>query len=306
MTRHFFLRGEGGFDILTVSYQFSGGRGDVRRDKLRTDRRKEGTALEGERGDLGPLLLEQLREQMNNLSASIQLLSPVVREKGGEKYDPYLAILNQSLYRILRMLGNVEFLELEEWDRPDRRKGSLDLAGLCRELAAQVGPLAELVKVSFSYEEEKGSLLTLGDSRLLRRMLLELISNALKAAGPGGRAGLRLAVHRDRAVLTVWDDGPGLPPPDQAPAGPLERPAGLGLGLRVARRAAEAHGGAIVFEQREDRGCRAVVSLPIRSPGREELRTPTMGWDGTGGFSDLLVGLASVLPHQAFLPDELE
>lgn len=306
MSRHFFLRGEGGFDILTLTYQFFGGSGTARRDKLGTDRRKEGTALDGERGDLGPLLLEQLREQMNNLTAAIQLLSPVVREKGGEQYDPYLAILNQSLYRIMRMLGNVEFLELEEWDRPELRQGSLDLAGLCRELAAQVTPLAELVEVSFSYEEEKGCLLTCGDSRLLRRLLLELISNALKAAGKGGRAGLRLATHQDRAVLTVWDDGPGLPPPNREPSGPLDRPSGLGLGLRVARRAAEAHGGAIVFEQREDRGCRAVVSLPIRTPGQGELRTPSMGWDPAGGFSDLLLELASVLPYQAFLPGELE
>ena len=52
----------------------------------------------------------------------------------------------------------------------------------------------------------------------------------------------------------------------------------------------------IVFEQREDRGCRAVVSLPIRTPGQVELRTPSMGWDPAGGFSDLLVELASVLP----------
>lgn len=263
--------------------------------------------MEGERGDLGPLLLEQLREQMNNVSASIQLLSPVVREKGGEKYDPYLAILNQSLYRILRMLGNVEFLELEEWDRPDRLEGSLDLAGLCRELAAQVASLAELVEVSFSYEEEKGSLLTRGDSRLLRRMLLELISNALKAAGPGGRAGLRLAVRQDRAVLTVWDDGPGL-----LPAQPMEkedllrRPEGLSLGLRVARRIASLHGGAIVFEQREDRGSRAVVSLPIRLPEGGILRTPGTDWDRSGGFSDLMVELSAVLPYEAFLPGDLE
>ena len=260
-----------------------------------------------ERGDLGPLLLEQLREQMNNLSASIQLLSPVVREKGGEKYDPYLAILNQSLYRIMRMLGNVEFLQLEEGDRPDRLQGSLDLAGLCRELAAQVTPLAELVGVSFSYEEEKGSLLTRGDSRLLRRMLLELISNALKAAGEGGRTGLRLAVRQDRAVLTVWDDGPGLPPPDSEPAGLLDRPSGLGLGLRVARRAAEAHGGVLVFEQREDRGSRAVVSLPIQPPeGGTVLRTPRADWDRSGGFSDLMVELSAVLPYEAFLPADLE
>ena len=87
----------------------------------------------------------------------------------------------------------------------------------------------------------------------------------------------------------------------------LHRPDGLGLGLRVARRIAALHGGAIVFEQREDRGSRAVVSLPIRPPeGGAVLRTPRTDWDRSGGFSDLMVELSAVLPYEAFLPADLE
>lgn len=264
--------------------------------------------MEAEQGDLGPLLVEQFREQMNNLAAAIQLLTPVVREKGGEQYDPYLAILHQSLYRMMRLLGNVEYLELDQCGGPELKMETLDLAGLCRELAEQAAPLTGLAGVTFHYEEETGSLLTQGDSRMLRRMLLGLIANAVKAAGKGGQAGLRLAVRKDRAVLTVWDDGPGLIPPQGGEdRGPLYRPDGPGLGLRVARSIAAAHGGAVVFQQQEDRGCRAVVSLPIRPPeGSRVLRTPSMGYDRGGGFSDLLVELAGVLPYQAFLPRELE
>lgn len=264
--------------------------------------------MDGGCEDLGPLLVEQLREQMNNLAAAIQLLTPVVREKGGEQYEPYLAILHQSLYRMLRMLGNVEYLQLDQCGGMEWRAETLDLAGLCRELAAQAAPLTEQAGVVLSYEEETGSLLTRGDSRMLRRMLLGLIANAVKAAGRGGQAGLRLAVRQGRAVLTVWDNGPGLVPPQPGEKdNPLYRPEGLGLGLRIARSIAAGHGGTIVFEQREDRGCRAVVSLPIRPPERGEvLRTPAMGYDGSGGFSDLLVELAGVLPYEAFLPRELE
>ena len=259
-----------------------------------------------EQGDLGPLLVEQFREQMNNLSAAIQLLTPVVREKGGEQYDPYLAILHQSLYRMMRTLGNVEYLQLDPGLQQETKMETLDLAGLCRDLTAQVSDLTELAGVSFAYEEETGSLLTQGNSRLLRRMLLGLIANAVKAAGKGGQAGLRLAVHKDRAALTVWDNGPGLAVPGGEKS-LLDRPDGLGLGLRVARSIAAAHGGTIVFEQREDRGCRAVVALPVRPPeGGTTLRTPGMGYDGSGGFSDLLVELAGVLPYEAFLPRDLE
>lgn len=255
--------------------------------------------------DLGLLLVEQFREQMNNLAAAAQLLTPVVREKAGPQYEPYLAILHQSLYRMMRMVGNLEFLQLPEEELP-AEQSSLDLAGLCRALCRQVEDLARQAGLTFSYEEETGSLITSGNDTLLRRMLLCLFSNAFKAAGQGGSAGLRLAVREGRAVLTVWDDGPGLRP-QEAEAGLLDRPDGLGLGLRVARRIAGLHGGAIVFEQREERGCRAVVSLPLTPP--EEgglLRTPRAGWDREGGFSDLMVELSAVLPYQAFLPADLE
>lgn len=259
--------------------------------------------MEREGDILNEMLLEQFREQMNNLAAAVQLLDPVVREKGGEQYEPYLSILYQSMYRMMRLLGNVEYLELSESGRLTLRTDTLDLAGLCRELAAQVAPLTELAGVRFTYEEEKGSLLLRGDSRLLRRMVLGLIANAVRAAGKGGRAGLRLAVREGRAVLTVWDDGKAAPAGD----GPLDRPAGPGLGLRVARSIAGAHGGAIVFQQQEERGTRAVVSLPIRPPEDSGLlRTPAGGMDRGGGFSDLLVELAGVLPYQAFSPRELD
>ncbi|WP_300268518.1 sensor histidine kinase, partial [uncultured Flavonifractor sp.] len=164
--------------------------------------------------DLGLLLVEQFREQMNNLAAAVQLLTPVVQEKGGRQYEPYLAILHQSMYRMMRMLGNLEYLQLPEGELTAER-ASLDLAGLCRTLGEQVASLARQAGLSFTYEEERGSLITTGDAPQLRRMLLGLISNAFRAAGKGGHTGLRLAVRQDRAVLTVWDDGPGLPPPEE-------------------------------------------------------------------------------------------
>ena len=212
--------------------------------------------MDEKREDLGPLLVEQFRQQMNNLSAAIQLLTPVVREKAGPQYDPYLAILHQSLYRLIRMVGNLEYLELPEGELP-LREGTLDLAGLCRELGEQVSPLTALAGIRFSYEEEIGSLLTHGDGAQLRRLLLNLIANAVRA--------------------------------------------------KVARRIAALHGGSIVFEQREERGSRAIVSLPLRPPEPGELlKTPRMGFDGSGGFSDTLIELAGVLPYRAFFPEDVE
>ena len=302
MIRHFCLSGGSDFAILTLSYPYNFT--EFLR-KLWQDWKGGRRHLDEKREDLGPLLVEQFRQQMNNLSAAIQLLTPVVREKAGPQYDPYLAILHQSLYRLIRMVGNLEYLELPEGELP-LREGTLDLAGLCRELGEQVSPLTALAGIRFSYEEEIGSLLTHGDGAQLRRLLLNLIANAVRAAGEGGESGLRLARRGGRAVLTVWDNGPGfLPETDEREL--LQRPGSLGLGLKVARRIAALHGGSIVFEQREERGSRAIVSLPLRPPEPGELlKTPRMGFDGSGGFSNTLIELAGVLPYRAFFPEDVE
>lgn len=255
--------------------------------------------------DLLPLLTEQLREHLNNLFAVAGLISPVVQEQLDGHYDQYLAIMNQSLYRMLRTINSLEFLQLPR-ELP-LREDTLDLAGLCHTLTDQVAPLAQQVQVRFSFETDAKTLLTCGDAALLRRMLLHLISNALRAAGKGGQAGLRLSQFRQQAILTVWDNGAGIASPAGGAQPPLSHPQGLGMGLTVAQRIAELHGGALVLEQGEERGLRAAVSLPIRlveSP--KTLRSPQMGYDSEGGFSPVLVELSSVLPYQAFLPADLE
>lgn len=253
----------------------------------------------------GPLMVEQLRAQVGNLMAAMQLITPALRERGEARYDQYLATMNQSLYRLLRLMNNVEFAALSQ-DPPMVQEGPLDLAGLCRELSDQVAPLADQAGVAFRYEAECASLLTVGDAALLRRMLLNLIANALRAAGKGGAAGLRLTAAQGRVLLTVWDDGPGITPPLEEDS-LTERPEGAGLGLEVARRVASIHGGALVFDQQEGRGGRATVSLPIRTPeGGGTLRSPILRYDGSGGFSPVLVELSGVLPYSAFLPQDLE
>ena len=71
----------------------------------------------------------------------------------------------------------------------------------------------------------------------------------------------------------------------------------------MARRIAALHGGSIVFEQREERGSRAIVSLPLRPPEPGELlKTPRMGFDGSGSGGFVFLYMRPVRPSRAFSP----
>ncbi|MEQ2442728.1 HAMP domain-containing sensor histidine kinase [Pseudoflavonifractor sp. CLA-AP-H29] len=243
-------------------------------------------------------LLEQMRQNIGNLTAAAQLITPALQELG-PKYEQYLAIMHQSFYRMLRLMNNAETAGALAEGRLTLSAAPLDLAGLCRELCRKVSGLAEAAGVSFRFDDRCGSLLTTGDSVLIQRMLLCLISNALQAAGSGGRAGLRLTETGGRALLTVWDSGPGL--------GSRSNAGGAGAGLPIARQIAALHGGALMLESRTGEGLRATVSLPVSRPEQPPLlRTPRQAADLTGGFSPVLIELSAVLPWQVFRQDGLE
>ena len=243
----------------------------------------------------GDKLVQELREQVGNLLAASQLLTPLVREQGGKKEMDYLAMMNQSLYRLLRTIAH---LELTQEKAPTFRPVTLDLAGLCLELGRRVEALAGQAGVEFRCELGEETLLTAADGGLVELALLNLISNAIEAAGPGGHVGLKLSRKGALAILAVRDDGPGLSKREEA--------GGLGLGLAAARRTAALHGGALVLENREEGGVRAVLSLPIRNQKEDIVRSPRMGYDLTGGFSTALVELSRVLPYTVFMPETLD
>jgi signal transduction histidine kinase len=136
------------------------------------------------------------------------------------------------------------------------------------EFAARGAALADL-------PSEADGVVVWGDPGALEQLFLNLLLNAAQALGPGGSAAVELREEERQVVVTVGDDGPGIPPDL------LERvfepfvstkPAGTGLGLAVARRIALAHRGEIRMESTPGTGTTVHVRLPRRSG--EPLPTP--------------------------------
>lgn len=250
-------------------------------------------------------LTEQLRQQMGNLVAAAHLLTPLIQEQDDERYHQYFAIVNQSFYRMVRLLNNSEVLESLSDGTFPFQPVPVDLGMIFQELEDQVVSLAAAAEVTFRFERKGSPLLILGDRKLLEQMMTSLISNAIRAAGKGGKAEFRLAqAGEERAVVTVWDSGPDLDPGSSDWRGC--RPGTLlGNELHIARRIAALHGGAIMLESRPGKGVWATASLPLcRSGQASGVFAPRK--DYGGGFSPLLVELSDVLPYEVFLPESLE
>jgi two-component system sensor histidine kinase FlrB len=101
--------------------------------------------------------------------------------------------------------------------------------------------------------------------------LLNLVQNALQAAGPGAIVRITATANGDLIELAVSDNGPGIPPALRTRV--LEpffttRSGGTGLGLAVVQSLVTAAGGSVVIDPNEPRGTRVTLRLPrIATPG---------------------------------------
>ena len=147
--------------------------------------------------------------------------------------------------------------------RPAERR-SLQLDALLTRMVTQAREMGQPV----SLETRAPGRMT-GDSVALERMLQNLIDNALAY---GNRADLVLTQGPSEIVITVHDDGPGLPPDMlEAVFDPFTRvdpsrnrdSGGVGLGLTIARSIAQDHGGGLSLVNGRESGLVATVSLPL-------------------------------------------
>jgi signal transduction histidine kinase len=149
-----------------------------------------------------------------------------------------------------------------------------DLAAAMGELVAAYGD-ARTRGVEVSFERSNGpegqasgagaAVLARFDPRLLGRAVRNLIENAVRATAGGGRVVVRVAAEGDTAAVSVLDSGPGVAPELLARIfDPYfsTHDTGTGLGLPIARRIAEEHGGSIAARNRPDGGLEVTVRIP--------------------------------------------
>ncbi|MBI4796064.1 MAG: heavy metal sensor histidine kinase [Deltaproteobacteria bacterium] len=187
--------------------------------------------------------------------------------------EEYRGVLNSSLEEIDRISSLVEgLLLLARADRGVLRLDlkPLELHELLEEVGAQMRLLAENQAVSLDYGAMEPASIQ-GDREHFKRLLLNLIDNAIKYTPAGGRVTLSLRCDGKFAHLGISDTGMGLTQDEQkqifnrfyrVAEARSQSGGGAGLGLSIAQSIAVAHGGRIEVESTPGQGSTFTVSLP--------------------------------------------
>jgi two-component system sensor histidine kinase QseC len=147
----------------------------------------------------------------------------------------------------------------------------VDLNGVVGEVAADLVAMAEERAIRLDVELDALHPVR-GNHDLVRVLVRNLLDNALRYAGSGGRVRVSLASRVDGTALRVADDGPGVAAVERDKLGLRfhrfgpQTAEGVGLGLSIVRRIAELHGATLNFEDGlEGHGLAVVVTFPGQS-----------------------------------------
>jgi len=204
-------------------------------------------------------LLAGIAHEVRNPLGALDLFAGLLAEElANRPEEAHVARIRAELAALSKVVE--EFLDYAR-ARPPLRE-DVDLAQLLGEVADLAQPLAAERRVSLSVE---GGGAARADREQLRRAALNLVRNAVEAAPVASEVEVAARTADGEAAIEVRDRGPGLAAEARAS---LFRPffttkeRGTGLGLALAKKVADAHGGTLVLEDREGGGTVARLAVP--------------------------------------------
>ncbi len=215
------------------------------------------------------ILAHELRNPLAPLRSGLDLL--IRRTNGDAMVDRTMGVMNRQLDHMVRLIDDL--LDISRISR-----GALELKKQATDLTALVQSTLDAARPIFQVRNQELTARLAGDLRAavdptrVNQIITNLLTNAAKFTAKGGQISVELAIEGGRGAVRVSDSGAGIP------ADQVERifdmfarithadggESGLGIGLALARKLAEMHGGTLTASSAgEGKGSTFVLTLPL-------------------------------------------
>ncbi len=239
-------------------------------DLVERRRRERALAEESVRKDQFLAMLgHELRNPLAPLTTAIDLLS--LRGEDPHTRERCLGIMGRQVRHLTRMVDDLVDVARVAQGKVELRPERVDLRSVVERSVEVAGLLLQERGHKLVVTQPPRRLEAFADPVRLEQVLVNLLSNAARYTPPGGRVELALSREGDEACLLVRDTGVGLSAEDLArvfllfeQVAPFAGAKGLGVGLTIAKRLVELHGGTIEARSAgRGRGSEFLVRLPL-------------------------------------------
>jgi len=241
-------------------------------------------------------LAHELRNPLAPLRTGLELLKLA---PGQTRVDELRAMLQRQVDQLVRLVDDLLDISRISFDKIELRKEFGDLRSAVKTALEATRPMLEDKGIALEVDLPAEPLQLRADSARIAQVLVNLLSNAAKFTARGGRVQLSVARVDSEALITVRDNGVGIAREDlkrlfrmfsQVHSLEGEPQKGLGIGLALAKRLTELHGGCI--EAHSDgisHGSTFIVRLPIVVPTGTAAVSPALVPDGHAAKLKILI-----------------
>ena len=222
------------------------------------------------REDLSAMIYHDLRSPLANIVSSLELMKAPIAATNDASMMQLFEISDRATERMQRLISSLLDINRLEAGQPITNKKMTDVENLMDEAIDTLRTLAGSKKVIIEKMVFSTISPILVDEDMIRRVLINLLENAIKFSSEGDKAAIGAKANDEMVTIWVEDHGPGIPPES------LDKifnkfvrlhgnsfAKGLGLGLSFCRTAVLSHGGKIWVENVIGGGSRFILTLPV-------------------------------------------
>jgi PAS domain S-box-containing protein len=247
-----------------------------------TERRRLEDNLRKLAGDLSEAdrrkdeFLATLSHELRNPLAPLRNMLEILKRAGGsslEMVPQALDTMERQLGQLVRLVDDLLDLNRITHNRIDLRKERVELTSVIRQAVQALRPLVESARHDVRVIAPREAIYVDADPVRLSQVFGNLLNNSCKYTSPGGKIGVTVERRGSDAVVTVEDNGIGIPPDkldsifdmfNQVDRSMERSQGGLGIGLALVRRLVQLHGGSVeATSAGEGKGSEFVVRLPV-------------------------------------------
>ncbi|MEK9970070.1 MAG: ATP-binding protein [Ferrovibrio sp.] len=213
----------------------------------------------------------ELRTPLNAILGFSDMIAGAMLGPLPHAYQEYGRDINRSGAHLLGMINQVLDISRIEAERLLPKSEPIDVGGLTGEVVAILRPMAELHGVDLHVDIASDLDSLQADPMMLRQMLLNLMSNAVKHSPEGGTVQVRAFREAGNVLMQVTDRGPGIAkekldhvfePFGSGHSMLSQQASGIGLGLPITKKLIELHGGRLSIKTSPQNGTTVTLEFP--------------------------------------------